>query len=311
MKKVSILIPAYNEEESLNLLYKELCKLMDAHTNYVWEVLFVNDGSKDNSLQRIKDLHRKDDRISYVDLSRNYGKEVAMLAGFDFVNGDCTIIMDADLQDPPAIVPQMLEKWEEGFEDVYAERISRGKESWFRRRLSLFYYHLLQKTTRINILQNVGDFRLLDKRCILALRTMREQERYTKGMFCWIGFKKASIKFDRGDRAVGKSSFDFLKLFSLAIDGFVSFTTFPLRFTTIMGLAVSFFAFIYMIYFLIKTLIFGDPVSGFPTLIIVILFLGGFILLALGIIGEYLARIFNETKRRPTYFAREYNDELI
>jgi len=311
MKKVSLLIPCYNEEQSLPLLYEHLKRLMDGSAQYEWEVLFVNDGSADNTLQVIKQLRAADKRISYVDLSRNFGKEKAMLAGFDYVTGDCTIILDADLQDPPELIPQMLAAWEEGYEDVYAKRTSRGKESFLRKHLSLLYYRLLQKTTRVNVLQNVGDFRLLDKRCIQVLRKLRESERYTKGMFCWIGFRKKEITFERQDRAEGQSSFNFLSLFNLAIEGITSFTTAPLRLSTILGFIVSIFAFLYMCYFLIKTLLFNDPVQGFPTLIVVILFLGGVQLVSLGIIGEYLGRIFYETKNRPTYVAREYNDELI
>lgn len=311
MKKVSILIPVYNEQESLLLLYNELKKLMNNLIYYTWEVLFINDGSNDETLSVIRDLRKEDNRISYLDLSRNYGKEVAMLAGFDYVTGDCMIIMDADLQDPPAIVPQMLEKWEEGYEDIYAEKDYRGKESWLRKTFSLIFYYLLQKTTKINILQNVGDFRLLDRRCIEALKRMREQERYTKGMFCWIGYKKFSIKFNRGDRVAGNTHWSYLQLARLAMEGVISFTTAPLKIATFLGISVSFIAFIYMLYVLIKTLIWGDPVAGYPTLMIVILFLGGSILLTLGIIGEYLSRIFLETKNRPTYIAREYNDKLI
>jgi glycosyltransferase involved in cell wall biosynthesis len=311
MKKVSILIPVYNEQESLLLLYNELKKLMNNLNYYTWEVLFINDGSNDETLSVIRDLRKEDNRISYLDLSRNYGKEVAMLAGFDYVTGDCMIIMDADLQDPPAIVPQMLEKWEEGYEDIYAEKDYRGKESWLRKTFSLIFYYLLQKTTKINILQNVGDFRLLDRRCIEALKRMREQERYTKGMFCWIGYKKFSIKFNRGDRVAGNTHWSYLQLARLAMEGVISFTTAPLKIATFLGISVSFIAFIYMLYVLIKTLIWGDPVAGYPTLMIVILFLGGSILLTLGIIGEYLSRIFLETKNRPTYIAREYNDKLI
>lgn len=311
MKKVTILIPAYNEEKSLPLLYPELKKMMDKESKYNWEVLFVNDGSKDRTLQMIKDLRKVDERINYVSLSRNFGKENAMLAGFDYASGDCMIIMDADLQDPPSLIPQMLEYWEQGYEDVYAKRANRGKESFIRKRFSLLFYWILEHSTRFEVLQNVGDFRLLDRICINALCKMRESERYTKGMFCWIGFKKKEIVFDRGDRIAGKSNWNFLSLFNLAIEGITSFTTTPLRLSTIMGVVVSFLTFIYMLYFFVKTLVFGEPIQGFPTLIIVILFLGGVQLISIGIIGEYLGRIFNETKKRPTYLCREFNGERV
>lgn len=228
-----------------------------------------------------------------------------MLAGFDYASGDCMVIMDADLQHPPHVIPDMLKYWEEGYEDVYAKRITRGKESWFRKRFSLLYYHLLQKTTRVEILENVGDFRLLDRKCIDALKQLRETQRYTKGMYCWVGFKKHEVLFEQGDRLAGESSFNFGRLLSLAIEGVTSFTTAPLRFATILGLVISLVAFIYMCYILITTLIWDDPVAGYPTLITVILFLGGVQLLSLGIIGEYLGRIFYETKERPVYLIRE------
>lgn len=311
MKKISILVPCYNEEASLPLLYPELKKLMDSQINHEWEVLFVNDGSRDNTLTIIKELRNQDKRICYVDLSRNFGKENAMLAGFDYATGDCMVIMDADLQDPPSLIPEMLRYWEEGYDDVYAKRNNRGKESWLRKQFSLLFYAILQKSTRFEVLKNVGDFRLLDRCCIEALKKLRETERYTKGMFCWIGFKKKEIIFNRGDRAAGKSNWNFFSLFNLAIEGITSFTTTPLRFSTVLGFIISLFAFILMIFYLVKTIIWGDVIQGFPTLITVILFLGGIQLFSIGILGEYLGRIFNETKNRPVYLAREYNDKKI
>ena len=266
----------------------------------------VNDGSKDTTLDVIKQLRSRDPRICYIDLSRNFGKENAMLAGFDYATGDCMVIMDADLQHPPHVIPDMLKLWEEGYEDVYAKRITRGKESWLRKRFSLLYYHLLQKTTRVEILENVGDFRLLDRKCIDALKQLRETQRYTKGMYCWIGFRKHEILFEQGDRLAGKSSFNFFRLLSLAMDGITSFTTAPLRLATVLGLLMSTVAFAYMCYVLITTLIWDDPVAGYPTLICVMLFLGSVQLICLGIIGEYLGRVFTESKHRPNYLVEEY-----
>ena len=234
-----------------------------------------------------------------------------MLAGFDYVTGDCMVIMDADLQDPPSLIPQMIQYWEEGYEDVYAKRNNRGKESWLRKKFSLLFYAILQKSTRFEVLKNVGDFRLLDRSCIEALKKLRETERYTKGMFCWIGYRKKEIVFDRGDRAAGQSNWNFFSLFNLAIEGITSFTTTPLRFASVFGFIIAFFAFILMIYYLVKTIIWGDDIQGFPTLITVILFLGGVQLLSIGILGEYLGRIFNETKNRPVYIAREYNGKKL
>lgn len=313
MKKVSILIPAYNEEASLPLLYSELAKLMDDSDfaeKYEWEILFVNDGSRDRTLEILKDLRSKDSRVCYVDLSRNYGKESAMLAGFDYVTGDSMVIMDADLQHPPHIIKEMLVKWEEGYDDVYAKRRTRGKEPWLRKKLSLLFYKILNKTTKIEMLSNVGDFRLLDRKCINALKQMREVERYTKGLYCWVGYKKTYVEFEQSERIAGKSSWNFWGLCSLALNGIVSFSSFPLRIATILGGGVSLIALTYAVYIIIKTIIHGDPVAGFPTLICVILFLGGIQLLCLGIIGEYLARMFNETKNRPVYLVREYNGHI-
>ncbi len=311
MKKISILVPCYNEEASLPLLYPELKRLMDKEKDYDWEILFINDGSKDNTIHLLKDLRVKDNRICYVDLSRNFGKENAMLAGFDYVTGDCMVIIDADLQHPPHVISDMLRKWEKGYDDVYAKRMTRGKEPWLRKKFSLIFYSILKRTSRIEMLPNVGDFRLLDRQCIQSLRTLRESERYTKGMFCWIGYKKTFVEFEQGERVAGTSSWNFMSLLKLAIEGIVSFTTFPLKVATIVGFIVSMLAFLYMIYIVIKTIIFGEAVAGFPTLLCTVLFIGGFQLVCIGIIGEYLGRIFNETKNRPVYIAKEYNGEKV
>lgn len=305
MKKVTILIPCYNEEASLYALYEALQKLMADNSNYQWEILMVNDGSKDNTINIIKELRKKDSRICYIDLSRNFGKENAMLAGFDNATGDCMVIMDADLQHPPHIINDMLEKWEEGYQDVYGKRLSRGKESWIRKRFSLIFYHFLQKTARYDILPNVGDFRLLDRKCIDELKKLRETERYTKGMYAWIGFKKTSVEFETQDRVAGESSMNFSSLLSLAVEGITSFTVAPLKWSIYLGILVSMASFFFMCYILFNTIVWGDPVAGYPTMMTVILFLGGVQLLSLGIIGEYLGKIFNETKGRPVYVVNE------
>lgn len=310
-KKVTVLIPAHNEEAGLGALWNEVRTMIDGQTAYDWEVLFVDDGSDDGTLDALRDMRNADKRVSYVSLSRNFGKENAMLAGMDYATGDCVVIMDADLQDPPALVPQMLACWEDGYDDVYARRASRGKESAVRKRLSLLFYKVLAFSTRFEMLQNVGDFRLLDRRCVNALRQLRESERYTKGLFCWIGYKKKEIVFDRGDRAAGQSHWSFLSLLNLAAEGITSFSIAPLRISTMVGGCVSLCAFAALVYYVLKTVFFGDPIQGFPTLITVILFLGGMQLLSIGIIGEYIGRVFNEVKRRPVYLCREYNGELV
>ena len=311
MKKISLLIPCYNEEASLPFLYDELRRLMSEMPDYLFEILFVNDGSTDGTLNLIKQYRKSDDRVCYVDLARNFGIERGMLAGFDYVTGDCMVIMDADLQHPPMVVKDMVAKWEQGYDDVYAKRKSRGKEPWLRRQFSLLFYRILKKTSRIDILPNVGDFRLLDRKCIESLKMLRESERYTKGMFCWIGYKKDFVEFEQQERKAGTTSWNFWGLLSLAIEGIVSFTTFPLRIATIVGISTAVIAAIYMVYVLVKTIIWGDPVAGYPTLILIILFLGGLQLMALGIIGEYMGRVFIESKRRPVYIVREYNDEEV
>lgn len=305
MKKISILIPAYNEEQSLPSLYPQIKSLANSQTSYEWEILFVDDGSTDNTLPYIKELKTKDTRVRFVSLSRNFGKENALLAGLDEVTGDCVVVMDADLQDPPSLVPQMINYWEEGFMDVYARRRYRGREPWLRRMFSLLFYHIMSHATRFDILPNVGDFRLLDRACIDALRQMRETGRYNKGLFAWIGFSKKEIVFDRGDRNTGSTHWNFWSLLNLAIDGITSFTTAPLRLATIIGSIIALGSFCFLIFYISKTLIFGDPVQGFTTLVSIILFLGGVQLLTIGILGEYIGRIYIETKGRPNYIIKE------
>jgi glycosyltransferase involved in cell wall biosynthesis len=308
MKLVTIIIPAYNEEASLRPLYEKLCELMsDRGDSYNFELLFINDGSTDGTQRIIESLSRDDARVAYVELSRNFGKESAMLAGFDHARGDCAVIIDADLQHPPHVIIDMLEQWEQGYDDVYARRRTRGKEGWLRRWLTMRFYKLLARSTRFNILQNVGDFRLLDRKCIDAMKQLRESERYTKGLYCWIGFRKKEILFDQEDRRYGESHWSLWQLTGLAIEGITSFTTAPLRLATVMGFITGFGAFAYLIYTFIKALVYGDPVAGYPTLICVMLFLGAVQLICLGIIGEYLGRVFNESKRRPNYLVQQYH----
>jgi glycosyltransferase involved in cell wall biosynthesis len=309
MKTVSLLVPVYNEEDSLQILYDRLLLLINTNINYHWEILFVNDGSRDESLKIMSLLRANDSRINFIDLSRNFGKEVAMLAGFDYVKGDCVIILDADLQHPPEFITEMLMWWEKGFDDVYAKRENRPGESYIRRKLSGLFYAGLKKISDIDIIPDVGDFRLLDRVCIQALRSIRESQRYTKGMYSWIGFNKKEIVYRQSERAAGVSKWSFFKLFNLALDGITSSTTSPLRISSIIGIIVSLSAFSYLLFVLIKYMMFGEAVQGYPTLITLILFLGGVQLLSLGVIGEYLGRVFYETKKRPVYFLKSYNGE--
>ena len=311
MKKVSLLIPAYNEEETIPLLYNELNKAVETISGYEFEIFFVNDGSSDNTLNILRNLQQIDSRVNYISFSRNFGKETAMAAGFDYVTGDAAVILDADLQDPPELIKEMIFHWEEGYDDVYAKRRSREGESWFKKFTSAAFYKVLQKMTKIPIQEDTGDFRLLDRRAIESLKKLREKQRYTKGMFSWIGFNKKEILFDRKPRAAGKTKWNYLKLFNLALEGVTSFTTSPLRISTILGILVSIFSIIYMFIVLIKSLIWKDPVKGYPSMMVTILFLGGVQLVSLGIIGEYVGRIFNETKYRPLYIIDEHNNEKI
>lgn len=309
MKTVSLIIPAYNEEASLPLLYNNLCEFIAVQTQYNWEILFINDGSTDKTTHLIDSFIEQDKRVAVVELSRNFGKEAAMLAGFDYVMGDCAIVLDADLQHPLSAIPEMLKYWEEGYDDIFARRRSRGDASALRKAFSRLYYSLLQRTSDIDVLPDVGDFRLLDRKCIDTLKQLREQCRYTKGMYAWIGFRKKEILCDQQERMAGTSKWNFFSLLNLAIEGLTSFSVTPLRISSIIGSIISLVAFVYMIIIIAKTLIWGEPVAGYPSLMCIILFLGGIQLLSLGIIGEYLGRIFNETKNRPTYIARQYKKQ--
>jgi len=305
MKTITILLPAYNEAESFPSIKECMKTVIDNNQEYDWEFLFVNDGSTDQTLQLMKDLNAQDNRYHYIDLSRNYGKEIAIMAGLDYVKSDAVIIMDADMQHPVSVIPEMLKHWEEGYDDIYAQRQT-SNESWLKQKTSKLYYKILQKSTNIPIQKDTGDFRLLDRKCIDALKEMRETDRNNKGMFSWIGFQKKGIFYQQNERRYGKTKWSYYKLLNLALTGITSFTTTPLRFASIFGIIVSLLAFLYLIYIIFKTLIIGDPVQGYPTLMVTILFLGGIQLIALGIIGEYLSHIFNETKKRPGYFIREY-----
>lgn len=307
MKTISILIPAYNEEPVLEQLMIRLGTLAQNVKNYNFEFLFVNDGSKDKTLQLIREFAEKDPRVSYINLSRNFGKEIGMIAGLDHVQGDATVVIDADLQDPPELIPEMIKLWEEGYDDVYAKRRSREGETALKKFTSRMYYKTLQSVTRIPIQEDTGDFRLLDRRVVEALKEFRESQRNTKAMFSWVGFYKKEILYDRDPRAAGETKWNYVKLIELAVDGITSFTTAPLRIATYSGIVVSALAFIYLLVIIFQTIFFGNNLAGYPSMMAVILFLGGVQLLSLGIIGEYIGRIFNETKQRPLYLIEEYH----
>lgn len=311
MKKqlISALIPAYNEEECLYELYKRVSSVLSKLENYDYEILIVNDGSKDKTLEILHDLNAKDKHLQYVNLARNYGKEIAMAAGLDYVKGDVVVILDADLQIPPEYIPEMLSYYEEGYDDVYGRRKSRNDESFFKRLGTKIYYKALQSLTRVDILKNTSDFRLLSRRAVEALKQYKEQRRYTKGLFALIGFKKKEFIYEPVKRYAGKSKWNYFSLINLAIEGITSFSTFPLRLSSFLGIIVATIGFIYILFLILKTIIFGEPVRGYPTLLSIIVFLGGIQLLSLGVIGEYLGRIFDEVKNRPLYFVEKYSGD--
>lgn len=309
MKKISIIVPSYNEEESLPFLYERLIKLINSMKEYEFEILFVNDGSKDKTLELIKQYRKEDERICYVNLSRNFGKETAMMAGLDYAKGDAVIFIDADLQDPPEIIPELIKYWEEGYDDVYAKRKSRKGETFLKKFTSKMYYKVLQKLTNVEIQRDTGDFRLLDRRCVNALRKLRESQRSFKSMFSWIGYKKKEVLFDRDARVAGKTKWNYIKLVDLAIDGITSFTTSPLKLATYISIPTFITLFIYFIYVIVKSCIFHVAIQAFQATILLILFFSGIQILLFGIMGEYLGRIFKETKHRPLYLIDEYNGE--
>ena len=286
-------------------LYSRLVALGEKIENYDLEFLFVNDGSKDSSLEIVKALRKADKRVCYVNLSRNFGKEVAMGAAFDYVTGEAVAIIDADLQDPPELIVDMIKLYEEGYDDVYAKRRSRDGETWFKKFTSKTFYRVLQSVSDVPIQKDTGDFRLLSRRAIEALKSFPERQRYTKGMFSLIGFKKKEIEFDRDSRVAGQTKWNYFKLMDLAIEGIVSFTILPLRISTIMGIISGIASFLYMIFVFSKTLIFGIDVPGYASIVCILLFLSAVQLISLGIIGEYLGRIFIEVKGRPLYFVEE------
>lgn len=309
MKKITILVPAYNEEESLPFLYERVSKIMNEMKDYEFELLFVNDGSRDNTIKEIKELREKDNRVSYVDFSRNFGKEIAMIAGLDYATGDAIIIMDADLQDPPELIPQMVELWEQGYDDVYAKRKSRKGETWLKKFTSKMYYKVLQSLTKVEIQKDTGDFRLLDRRCVNALKKMRETGRCSKSMFSWIGYNKKEILYDRDPRIAGTTKWNYKKLVDLAIDGITSFTTSPLRISTYLSIPTFILLLIYFIYVIIKCIKLHVAIQAYQAIILLILFFSGVQIILIGIMGEYLGRIFNESKNRPLYLVNEYNGE--
>ena len=311
MKQISILIPAYNEEEVLPAMKEALEKVTANLSNYTFEFLFINDGSTDRTQEMLHAYHLEDSRVRYIELSRNFGKEKAMLAGFDYAKGDAIIIMDADLQHPPSMIEEMLYWWEQGYEDVYTVRKEKAEKNAFRKWTSDTYYKVLSRISEQEVYKGAGDFRLLDRKCVEALKELRESERNTKGLYAYIGFKKKALEYDEAERVAGETKWRLSELIRLAIDGITSYTTAPLRMWSILGMLISILSFIYLAYELYHAFVHGSEVAGYPSLLAAIVFLGGVQLISLGAIGEYLARVFIETKQRPVYFVRETTQSKI
>jgi glycosyltransferase involved in cell wall biosynthesis len=270
------------------------------------EVIFINDGSTDGTLHVLQEIRAKDSRVAILDLSRNYGKEIAMTAGLDHARGDAVVIMDADLQHPPELIPEFVKYWREGYDVVYAERASREDESRLKKTLSNVFYSLVGRLSDINIPKDAGDFRLLSRRAAEAVRGLREHHRFMKGLFAWIGYRQKAVPYRPEQRFSGVTKWSFWRLWNFAIEGVTSFSTGPLKIATYLGVLVAMFATLYGLFIIGNTLVFGNPVPGYPSLMVVILFLGGVQLIFIGIIGEYIGRIFNETKNRPLYFVNSH-----
>lgn len=305
VKLLTIMIPLFNEEECINELYIQLDKVSNSLTCSC-EFLFINDGSTDQTLELIKKIQHSDSRIAIVDLSRNYGKEIAMTAGLDYMKGDTLVIIDADLQDNPELLPLMVKEIENGYDDVYAQRTSRKGESWLKKTTSFLFYRLLAMMSSVPIQKDTGDFRMLSFKAIQALRQLGENERNMKGLFSFIGFKKKPIYYVRDERIAGKTKWNYFKLINLAIRGIIAFSIKPLRIISITGFVISLASFAFLIKIVIKAVFYGDPVAGYPSMMSAILLLGGLQLLSIGVLGEYLGIVFSETKKRPIYFINDY-----
>jgi glycosyltransferase involved in cell wall biosynthesis len=307
---LSVVVPVYNEEEVLPEFHRRLSAVLDGLGEDV-EIVYVNDGSQDRSTVLLASLHAIDPRVVVLDLSRNFGKEAAMSAGLDHAAGDAVIVIDADLQDPPELVPEMLREWRAGYDVVLMRRRSRARESWLKKGTARAFYYAIGRIGTIGIPEDVGDFRLLSRRAVDAVRRFPERSRFMKGLFAWIGFPCRELLYDRDGRYAGETKWNYWRLWNFALEGITSFSAAPLKVASYIGLASSIAAFVYGAYVVVKTLLFGDPVPGYPTLVTLVLLLGGLQLMALGVIGEYLARMFVEVKQRPLYLVARHLPRTI
>jgi glycosyltransferase involved in cell wall biosynthesis len=302
--EVSIVVPVYNEEENLDVLFTRLLTVLDAlGTSY--EIVCVNDGSRDNTLKGLIAYHDRYPRIKVVNLSRNFGKDIALTAGIDHARGMAVIPIDADLQDPPELIAEMVNKWREGYDVVYASRRVRLGESWFKRFTAGSFYRVMNRLSNFPIPPNTGDFRLLDRRVVESIQKMPERNRFMKGLFAWVGYKQTAILFDREPRYQGQTKWNYWKLWNFALDGITSFSLVPLKVWTYVGLSIAFPSLLYAIYLIVRTIVFGIDVPGYASIMVSVLFLGGIQLLTLGIIGEYIGRVYEEVKGRPLYLVRD------
>ena len=305
---LSVIVPAYNEEEVLPIFHGRLVAALVNIKELAgrWEVVYVNDGSKDGTLHILKELQRTNPAVGVAALSRNFGKEAAMSAGLKLARGDAVILIDADLQDPPELIGEMVRVWQQGADVVNMKRSSRQGETWFKKASAAWFYKVINWLSEVHIPENVGDFRLLSRRAVDALNQLPESNRFMKGLFAWIGYKQVVVEYVRHPRAAGETKWPYFKLLNFAIEGITGFSVVPLRLASYAGFLTAFSAFVYALFLLVKTLTIGDSVKGFPTLILTILILGGLQLMAMGIIGEYLGRLFMESKRRPLFLIDEY-----
>lgn len=302
---LSIVVPAYNEEDVLPIFHRRLVSALEGIEGG-WEVIYINDGSKDGTLRILKELQASDPRAGFASLSRNFGKESAMSAGLRLARGDAVVLIDADLQDPPELIPDMVNTWRQGADMVNMRRKTRDGETWFKKFSAHWFYRFINWLSEVPIPEDVGDFRLLSRRAVEALNELPESNRFMKGLFAWVGYKQVIIEYDRHSRAAGSTKFPYFKLLNFAIEGITGFSVVPLRLASYAGFLTAFAAFVYALVLFIRIVTVGESVKGFPTLILTILILGGLQLMAMGIIGEYLGRLFMESKRRPLYLLDEY-----
>lgn len=304
MPRLTVVVPAYNEAAVLEAFHARLSRVLD-ELPLACDVLYVDDGSSDDTWSLIEELIGRDHRTAALKLSRNFGKEAALTAGLDHVDADAAVVIDADLQDPPELIPSLVERWREGFDVVYATRTAREGETGFKKFTSALFYRGMERVADTRLPRDTGDFRLLSRRALDALRQLRERQRFMKGLFTWIGYRQTAVYYLREPRQAGTTKWNYWRLLQLAIEGFTSFSTAPLRLATWVGVLASLLAFAFGLWVFGKALLFGDRVAGYPSLMVVILFMGGVQMLALGVIGEYLGRNYAESKQRPLYFIEE------